>query len=158
MRAGGSRSVDVTATVTPMAEQRAMIALFRGTTRVETGRAPATYSVGTLLTFTMSADLSLKAHEVKLTPPSATSNALIDVALENDGDEPFMARGVAAILDGKGAMVGKTTFAQRRLLPGEKTSLQGEYAGELAAGKYRVLSTFEYEGRSLTRTAELTVP
>jgi hypothetical protein len=35
--------------------------------------------------------------------------------------------------------------------------LRSEYAGELAAGTYRILATFECEGKSLTQTAALVV-
>ena len=35
--------------------------------------------------------------------------------------------------------------------------MRAEYPGELAAGRYRVLATFEYEGKALTKTAEFVV-
>jgi hypothetical protein len=54
-------------------------------------------------------------------------------------------------------MVGKVPARPQRLLPGERAAVRSEYGGELAAGRYRALSTFEFEGHALTRNAEFVV-
>jgi hypothetical protein len=61
------------------------------------------------------------------------------------------------IVDAAGVLRGRVPFQAHRLLPGESASLRAEYAGELPSGAYRALSTFEFEGRSATRTAEFVV-
>jgi hypothetical protein len=66
-------------------------------------------------------------------------------------------KGVAVVVDAAGALRGKAPFAAHRLLPGERVALRAEYGGELPPGRYRALATFDYEGRSATRTAEFVV-
>jgi hypothetical protein len=155
--AGEQRSVDVTVTVPPAMSQRAMVALFRGTTRVRSGNSAATVSLGTLLTFTLGEQVSLSPSELRVAPQSASANAAFDLDLANDGQEPLVAKGVAVILDSAGAFSGRVSFDTRRLLPGERFTFHAEYPGDLRRGRYRVVSTFEYEGRSLVRSAPLVI-
>jgi hypothetical protein len=155
--AGEQRSVELTVTVPPSMSQRAMVALFRGTTQVRTGNSTAVVSLGTLLTFNLGDHVSLAPSELRVVPQSASSNASFELALSNDGEEPVVAKGVAVILDSAGAFYGRTSFDTRRLLPGERFIFHAEYPGDLRRGRYRVLSTFEYEGRSLVRSAPLLV-
>lgn len=155
--AGEHRSVEVTVTVPTAMSQRAMLALFHGTTRIRSGNTTATVSLGTLLTFTLTDGVSLAPSELRVSPQSASSNASFDLALANDGQEPVVAKGVAVILDSAGAFSGRVAFDPRRLLPGERFTFHAEYAGDLRRGQYRVLSTFEYEGHSLVRAAPLFV-
>ncbi|MFN7132074.1 MAG: hypothetical protein ACK4N5_08325 [Myxococcales bacterium] len=154
---GGSRTVDVTVTLTAGAGHRAMVALFRGTTPLPQGNATSTASLGTLLTFSISDHVSLTPSELKITPQSDSSNAAFEIALANEGEEPAVPQGVVVVLDASGRVMGKSPFETRRLLPGERATLRSEYSGELRAGTYRVIATFSYEGRSLTRAAELTI-
>jgi hypothetical protein len=78
--------------------------------------------------------------------------------LANVGSEPAIVKGVAAILNEKGMLVGRAAFEQKRLLPGERNALHANYAGTLPPGKYRVLCSMEYAGRIATGTAEFVVP
>lgn len=153
-----SASVVVTLTLPFTTEQRAVVVLFKGTTKIENGKTSATASLGTLLTFTLSNAISLLASDLTAQLQSATSNAAFEVSFTNDGTEPVVSKGVAVILDASGTIVGKAPFEPRRLLPGERVTVRTEYPGELPAGRYRVLSTFDYEGKALTRTSELVVP
>lgn len=155
---GASRTVGVTVTVPPGAASRAVVALFRGTTRLGDARAAATASLGALLVFRLSDALSLAGAELRARPQTASTNTALEEELVNDGAEPVSARGVAVILDGAGAIAARVPFEPRRLLPGERILLRAEHPGELAPGSYRALATFDYEGRSLTRTAALVVP
>ena len=152
--AGESRTVQVTLTLPPGASHRAVVALFRGLTRV----GNTLPSVGTLLTFTLSGEFVLTPSDLLVDPQSATANLAFEELLANDGKEPLVPKGVAVLLDKAGAIVGKAAFPTRRLLPGERQAVRAEYAGELPPGGYRVLATFEYEGRALTRAAEFQVP
>lgn len=151
---GESRSVQLVVTLPRGAVQRAVLALFRGTTRI----GNATASLGALLTFTVSGEFSLAAESPVVQPQTASANLGFQVALANDGREPLVPKGVAVILDARGALVARVAFESRRLLPGERTTVRAEYPGELPAGAYRALATFEYEGRAATRQAEFRVP
>jgi hypothetical protein len=156
--AGETAAVDITVTLPPSTQQRAIRALFRGTNRVMSGKVPMLASLGALLTFSVSNEVVLSADPLVLRPQSATANLGVSHACKNAGSEPLVAKGVMAIVDARGALVGRTSLQPHRLLPGESAELGGEYAGELDPGKYRVLVTYDFEGQTLTRSAELEIP
>jgi hypothetical protein len=155
---GESASVTVTVTLPPGTSQRAVVALFRGTNMVMSGQVPMRASLGSLLTFATADTAEMDAAPLSVRPQSASANLAVSHACTNSGKEPFVANGVLAIVDGNGALVGKSKLESRRLLPGESVELGGEYPGELAAGPYRVYLTYEYAGRTLTRSAEVRIP
>jgi hypothetical protein len=155
---GETAVIQVTVTVPPGTGQRAVVALFRGTNEVLSGHVPMTASLGALLTFAMSSDVAMSADRFEVKPQSATSNLSVTASCTNSGSEPLVAKGVMAILNAKGSLVGKSALVPRRLLPGESTDIAGEYGGELDPGHYRVLVTYDYEGQVLTRSAEIDVP
>lgn len=155
---GGTVTVTMIVTLPPATQQRAVIALFRGTNMVMSGRVPMTASLGMLLTFTLSDRVEMKVAPLSVRPQSASANLAVTQLCRNAGTEPLVARGVMAVLDEKGSLVGKAALMPRRLLPGEQAEVGGEYAGELDPGKYNVFLTYEYEGRTLTESAEVTVP
>ena len=154
---GTAKAVTATVTLQAGAEHRAAVLLFQGTTRIATARGPATASLGTLLTFSLGGRQSLASSPLAVTAQTGSANAAFVQALTNDGAEPVVPKGIVVILDGRGTSLGKAPFEARRLLPGERATFRTEYAGELPAGIYRVLSTFEYEGRAVTRTGALPV-
>jgi hypothetical protein len=155
--AGASRSVRVTLTLPVAVSHRAVVVLFRSATKIPPGQSGAQVSIGTLLTFMLSDRISIAASDLHVEPQSPTANLVLAESMTNDGDEPAVAKGIAVILDDKKVVVGKATFAPRRLLPGESATFATEYAGDLPAGRYRVLSTFEFEGRTVTRSAEVVI-
>lgn len=154
---GESVAVTITVTLPPETDQRAVVAMFRGTNRVMSGNVPITASLGALLTFSVSDAVELSASPLDVRPQSATANLGVSHACTNAGREPLVAKGVMAIVDARGALVGKAVLEPKRLLPGESSDLGGEYAGELDPGKYRVFVTYEYEGKTLTRDAEVEI-
>lgn len=156
--AGAKAAVDVTITVPNNTAVRAMVALFKGTTKLAYGPRTATASLGTLLTFTLSDRLSMKPGELIVRPQSPTTNAVFELPLENDGSEPIVPHGVAAVLDATGRLVARSGFAEKRLLPGERLIFRSEYPGELEPGSYRVLATFEWGGISVSRQTSLVIP
>jgi hypothetical protein len=156
--AGGTAVVSVTVTVPPGTTQRALIAVFRGTDKIlSDGRVPMTASLGTLLTFSLSDNVTMAAAPLNIRAQSSSANLGVTQFCSNDGSEPLEAKGVLAILDQKGQLVGKAPLTSRRLLPGEKADLGGDFAGELAAGSYQVFVTWDYEGRTLTQSGQVTV-
>lgn len=155
---GQTQRVDVTVTLPPGAAHRAVVVVFRGTTPLQgAGRAGATASIGTLLTFTLSDQYSVVPADLQVRPQSASSTLGFDQGFANDGPEPVVLKGMTVILDANGRLVGKVPARPHRLLPGERAVLRADYAGELGRGRYRAIATFDFEGRAVTRSAEFTV-
>jgi hypothetical protein len=155
---GQTGLVTVTVTLPAGTAQRAIVALFRGTNTVLSGNVPMTASLGTLLTFTASDDVQLTAADLQVRPQSASANLAVTGICTNAGREPLVARGVLAVLDDRGTLVGKSELRPHRLMPGESMDIDGEYAGELAPGRYRLFVTYDYDGRSLSRYADVEIP
>jgi len=155
---GETVAIDVTVTLPEQAQHRGVVAIFKGTTKVMNGTVPMYASIGTLLTFATSDSVSLDAAPLEVAPQTATKNLSIKQVCSNNGSEPLVARGAAAIVDKDGALVGRIALEPRRLFPTEKTTISGEYAGELPAGRYRVLLSFDLGAETVTRSAEVIVP
>jgi hypothetical protein len=146
-------SVDVTFTLPPETKCRAVVALFRSTGPVHHVLA----SIGTLMTFAVADDVVVEPGEVRITPQSNATNATFAQPLINRGTDPVVARGVVALLDANGRLVGKSELAPVRLLPAERRDIRGEYPGDLPPGRYRVLLTMDLQGKAMTRSAEMVV-
>jgi hypothetical protein len=155
LQPGEERVVDVTLTLPAGVSQRAVVILFEGTTRVS---GTATVSIGSLLTFDLAGTISVAPGSLAATPPTSSTNAAVSIPITNDGTEPTIVRAAAAIIGPSGALRGKLVIDPRRLLPGEHSVLQAEFAGDLAPGTYRVIATIETGKRAWTRTVELVVP
>ena len=153
VRPGEKVAVNVTFTLPPDTKCRAVVALFRATGPVRNVLA----SIGTLMTFAVSDDVTVDTGEMRVTPQSNAANAAFAQPLVNSGSEPVLARGVVALLDAGGRLVGKSELRPVRLLPAERNDIRGEYAGDLRPGRYRVLLTMDLQGKSLTRTAEMEI-
>ena len=152
--ANAEGAVDVTLTLPPQVTHRAVVILFQGT--VPGSRTNV--AIGSLLTFELTGHVSVRADAVHATPPTDAANAEVTLALANDGSEPAVVRIVSAILTAKGTLVGKLPFEPRRLLPGEQSTVAAQYAGDLPAGDYRVITTLDVGRRTVTRTTALHVP
>ncbi|HEX7830006.1 MAG TPA: hypothetical protein VF787_10125 [Thermoanaerobaculia bacterium] len=155
---GESTTVTMTVTLPPATSHRAVVALFRGTNKVMSGNVPMFASLGALLTFTLSPNVNATATPLSVRPQSAAANLGVTQSLTNAGAEPFVAKGVMAVVDRKGTLVGKSELRPHRFLPGESAELGGEYAGELAPGAYTVFVTYDYAGRTLTNSAAVEIP
>ena len=123
-----------------------------------TTKVSAQAEIGAVVDFSISEGVKLEIVTPQVAPQTATTNATVTEELANIGPEPVIVRGVAAILNQPGKLVGRAVFEQRRLLPGERNTLRANYAGTLPPGKYRVLCSLEYAGKAITRTAEFIVP
>ncbi len=153
VRPGEKVSVAVTFTLPQETSCRAVVALFRATESVNHVLA----SIGTLMTFATGDDVAVEPGDVRITPQSNAANAAFAQPLVNRGRDPVVARGVVALLDAGGRMVGKSELAPVRLLPSERSEIRGEYAGDLRPGRYRVLLTMDLQGKSMTRSAEMVI-
>jgi hypothetical protein len=154
---GESASVKVTVTLPTVTTQRAVVVLFRGTVPMRSFGVKALASLGTLLTFTASDAVAIDLAPPSVHPQTSSSNLGFEQWCSNSGTEPVVARGTMAVIDARGALVGRLAIDPRRLLPSERVKLSGEYAGDLSPGHYRLLLTYDYEGRSATSTSEIDV-
>jgi hypothetical protein len=151
VKAHTTQSVEVRITLPESTDVRAVVAIFRGTESLgSSGSVGMTASLGALLTFNLTDHVAMEGSELKVTPPTATAPLRVSEYLENKGTEPLIPEGVAVFLDEKGKLVAKLEFPQNRLLPGEKLEFDADYAGDLRPGKYRVMCSFQYEGKTMT--------
>lgn len=150
-------AVDVHFTVPPGSPVRAVVALFRGSNKVPTGRngVAMTASLGTLITFTLSENFKVDAEPIRLGDGSDSATLTIVQPLTNIGTEPIVPEGIVAILDESGGLLMKAPIPAQRLLPGEHLEFKARCAALLSPGKYRVLASYKYEGQTITETGEL---
>lgn len=150
-------TVDVHLTVPQASPVRAVVALFKGTSKVQAGRngVAMTASLGTLITFTLSDNFKVTADRIRLADGSANATLTLVQPLTNIGSEPIVPEGMLAILDYSGSLVMKAPIPAQRLLPGEHLDFTAQCAAMLAPGKYRVLASYKFEGQTKTETGEL---
>ena len=157
IRPGETAFVTVTVTIPQETTGRAVVVFLRGKNQIMNHGVPMVASLGSLMTFALSNDVAMSAVGMRVTPPTATATASVAQTCTNSGREPFVARGVVAILDSRGALVGKSVIEPKRLLPHETMELRSDYPGDLAPGHYRVMLTVGYEGQTLVRSADMDV-
>ena len=155
-----SAAVDVRLTLPAETNIRAVVAMFRGTDKLPTssGAVGMTASLGALITFNLTDGVKLKPEPVRVIPASETANMKIAQWISNSGTEPVLPEGAAVVLNSSGALVGKAIFDPQRLLPGERLEFSAEYPGELPAGNYRALCSFQFEGKTQTTEAAFAIP
>lgn len=158
LQPGEEFSTPVTWILPPAGGTRGVAVFFVGEPFSDNNGIKVRVRLGAVVDFTVSEGTSVEFAEPVVTLPSPSQNASVTQALVNTGNEPVIAKGVAAIVDDAGKLVGKASFAQRRLFPGERDTLRAEYPGALSSGRYRVLCTVSFAGKSSTRTAELVIP
>jgi hypothetical protein len=154
---GESVRVQVTVTIPPKPAGRAILALFHGTTKMQRGSFESTVSLAMLLTFALSDDVVSSSTPLNVHPPTASSNLTATQQLVNSGSEPFVATGMLAIIGTGGALAGRTPVPSHRLLPGERTDIRAEFAGDLPPGHYRALMTYQLAATSVTSTTEFDI-
>jgi hypothetical protein len=156
---GQSASVDVTVTLTKGTDIRAIVAIFQGTDKLNGGKGSVgmTASLGCLITFTASSNFDVSSEEVAIHPQTETQPLRVTVNLANVGTEPVIPEGVVALLSDSGKLVGKAPFAGHRLLPGERLEFAAEYGAQLPSGRYRAAASFQFEDKTLSKTADFTI-
>jgi hypothetical protein len=154
-----SSSVGVTFTLPPQTPLRAALAVFSGLTKVSGGGPlKMTASLGTLFTFTASETFKIDVSPLTIKTQTNTANVGISQTLTNTGSEPVIAGGLAAVLNDAGAIVGKASFEQQRLLPGESLPFTTQYPAKLENGPYRIMASFQYAGKVTTTSGSFSVP
>jgi hypothetical protein len=159
VKPGESASVKVTLTLPLETPQRAVVTFFRGRVGLSAdGAVGLGASLGTLITFNASADYNVESGPVTASLQTEAANVVFSEELRNRGSEPVVPKGVLVILSASGKRVAKTSFKHRRLLPGERLIFAATNPAHLAPGRYRTLSSFEFERKILTRAGEFTIP
>jgi hypothetical protein len=154
-----STSVDVRFTMPAGSDIRGVVAIFRGTNKIPSASrgVAMTASMGTLVTFAMSEHFQVVADPIKAFDQSDVANATISDWLTNTGSEPVIPEGMVAVLDASGALVSKAPLPAQRLMPGERLEFKAECASPLPSGHYRVLASYQFEGKTITQAGELVV-
>ena len=137
---------------------RAVAVFFRGQAPQTKYGPKVRMNLGAVVDFSTSDNVTLQIAAPQLAPQTAATNTSVTEELANVGEEPVIVKGVAAILNGPGKLVGRAEFEQKRMLPGERNALHATYPSALPPGKYRILCSLEYAGRLVTRTAEFVIP
>lgn len=160
VKPNSSISVDVRLTIPAETPLRAVVAVFKGTNKIQSSASAVgmTASLGALITFNLTPNIKLQPEEVRVTPATDTANLTISQWIANAGTEPVLPEGLAAVLNAKGGLVGKSTFESKRLLPGERLEFVAEYSDQLPPGDYKALCSFQFEGKTLTSDAAFKIP
>ncbi len=159
VKAGEEASVQVTFTLPPETAQRAVVTFFRGVLDDPgNGVIGLAASLGTLITFNLSSDYRLESGPVEASFQTPEANAILSQELHNTGSEPVVPKGVIVILNASGKRVAIASFKTQRLLPGERLIFAATNPAQLAPGRYRTLSSFEFERRVFTSAGEFTIP
>jgi hypothetical protein len=160
VRPNTSVNVDVRLTIPAATPIRAVVAVFKGTNRIQTSGSTVgmTASLGALITFNLTENVKLEPEEVRVTPATETANLTISQWIANAGTEPVLPEGLAVVLNAKGSLVGKSPFESKRLLPGERLEFTAEYPDQLPPGEYKAMCSFQFEGKTLTRDTGFKIP
>jgi hypothetical protein len=160
VKAYTSASADVHLTLPAQTKVRAVAAMFRGTDKLPTSTngVGMTASLAALVTFNLTDNLKLEPEAVRVSLASETANTTIAQWISNTGSEPALLDGTAAVLNSNGGLVGKAIFGPQRLLPGERLEYTAEYPDQLRPGDYRVLCSFQFEGKTMTSEGKFKVP
>jgi hypothetical protein len=159
IKAHTAASVELRLTIPAKTDIRAVVAIFRGTDVLPTssGNVGMTASLSALITFNLSDNVKLQPEPAKVSPASASANMTISEWLQNAGTEPVLPEGTAAVLNEKGSLVGKASFVEQRLLPGERQQFVAEFPEQLPAGNYRALCSFQFEGKTQTSSVDFKI-
>ena len=155
-----SVNVDVRLTIPAETPIRAVVAVFKGTNRIQSSSSTVgmTASLGALITFNLTPNIKLEPEEVRVTPATDTANLTISQWIANAGTEPVLPEGLAVVLNAKGNLVGRSPFESKRLLPGERLEFTAEYPDQLPPGEYKAMCSFQFEGKTLTRDTGFKIP
>jgi hypothetical protein len=152
-----SKTVLVRLTIPNQTKIRAVVITFHNTNVIAShGVVSFAASLSGLITFTLSDDIAVETSAVFVKPATASTNLRIVERMVNSGTEPVIPEGVAALVGQNGALAAKFPFESQRLLPGEHGTFAAEYAGQLKPGTYRVVCTFQFEGKTVTNAGQYT--
>jgi hypothetical protein len=97
------------------------------------------------LTTETGTEYNVEIMKGEVTPPSATSELNLQLDLRNRGNAHAKVRGVFALLDTNGNLVGRGSIDERKLLPGQRKTLTAAWSGELKPGGYTAVVTLGHD-------------
>lgn len=98
-----------------------------------------------MLTTEAGADYQIEIAGGRATPPTASSPLGLDLDVRNHGTAHARVRGSFALIDAAGRPAGRGKLNEKRLLPGQRDSCRGDWAGELTPGRYVAVVTLSYD-------------
>lgn len=112
-----------------------------------TATASVAYSFSGLLMLTTegSTEYNLEIMNGSVTPPTSSSALEMQFDLRNRSTAHVRVRGVFAVLDAAGKLVGRGKINEKRYMPGQRDVLQTSWAGELGPGRYTAITTLTYD-------------
>lgn len=155
---GMDGAVQVILTVPASTDIRAVAVQFRSKHVVARNGVSLNASLGALVTFVLTDNIAVAPGQVRVRPATASANMKVTESLKNTGTEPVVPAGVAAFVDADGQLAAKLPFEPQRLLPGEGLDFSATYGGRLKPGTYRVLCSFQFEGKTITTTGQFRSP
>jgi hypothetical protein len=158
LQPGQETTIPVTFVLPAETNLRAVAVFFRGQAPQTRPGPKVRMNLGAVVDFSTSDNVILQVAAPQLALQTATTNTFVTEELANVGEEPVVVKGVAAILNAPGKLVGRAEFEQKRLLPGERNAIHATYSATLPSGTYHILCSLEYAGRVVTRTAEFVIP
>src|SRR5205085_5022637 len=92
VKPNSSVSVEVRLTIPAETPIRAVVAMFKGTNRIQSSSSSVgmTASLGALITFNLTPNIKLEPEEVRVTPATDTANLTISQWIANAGTEPVL--------------------------------------------------------------------
>ena len=149
-----SATVEIHVTVPAESQVRAIRATFREKGRNAAGDAAP---LSALMTFKLTDNIKIEPAEVRVFPARETGNLNVALWMTNTGSEPVAPEGVVEMLDAAGKPAAKTAFPSLHLLPGEKLDFAAEFTELPPPGNYKVLCSFQFEGKTLTKESTFSV-
>ena len=122
------------------------------------GKANSTFGVrlgGLLMLATEGAsDYNVEIKSAHLQLPTESSELQIQLDIHNRGNAHVRLRGLFAILDTTGKLVGRGRIEEKVFLPGQQNPMQAPWGDQLSPGHYTAIITLTYE-RAGTEPASL---
>jgi len=113
------------------------------------GKAGATFAVrmgGLLMLATeMTSEYNVEILSGKVVPPSGASEMGLQLDINNRSTAHARIRGMFAILDANGKMVGRGKIEEKRYLPRQHDLLKFNWGDELAPGHYTAVITLTFD-------------
>jgi hypothetical protein len=106
-----------------------------------------------MLTTETGSEYNVEIMSSNVTPPGTASEMELTLDLRNRGSAHAKIRGAFAILDSAGKLTGRGTIDDKKLLPSQKNSIKGHWAGTLRPGDYTCVVTLSYDRVGLEPTS-----
>lgn len=98
-----------------------------------------------MLTTVEAAEYNIEIMGGNITPPTASSELVLDLDIRNRGNAHARVRGSFALLNSSGILAGRGSLAEMRYLPDQRKVLETGWAGDLAPGTYTTVITLTYD-------------